>query len=90
MLPNSLEVRPSSSRTHSSITKTTGLLSNPQPAVTTSVKSSKAFTPVPRPAISSSGTKVRTNTPQPRDARVDRENLGDFAEFIRSTGKLPS
>lgn len=36
------------------------------------------------------GSKLRPNVPQPRDARIDRDSIGDFAEFIRSTGPANS
>ena len=48
-------------------------------------KHNTALKPVTRPS-SNTGAKLRSNAPQPRDARVDRDSLGDFAEFIRSTG----
>jgi hypothetical protein len=38
----------------------------------------------------SGGSKLRSNVPQARDARVDRDSIGDFAEFIRSTGPANS
>jgi hypothetical protein len=38
----------------------------------------------------SGGSKLRSNVPQPRDARIDRDSIGDFAEFIRSTGPANS
>jgi hypothetical protein len=46
----------------------------------------KPFKPIPRPP-SNSGSRLRANAPQARDARIDRDSMGDFAEFIRSTGK---
>lgn len=50
-----------------------------------SQKSTATFKSLPRPS-SNTGSKLRPNAPQPRDARVDRESIGDFAEFIKSTG----
>jgi hypothetical protein len=47
----------------------------------------KAIKPVSRP-MSNTGAKLRPNAPQARDARVDRDSMGDFAEFIRSTGQF--
>lgn len=44
----------------------------------------KANRPVVRPTANT-GAKVRQG-PQARDARVERDSIGDFAEFIRSTG----
>ncbi|KAL3422482.1 hypothetical protein PVAG01_06638 [Phlyctema vagabunda] len=68
--------RPSTSRSHSSsLTRLTGLNSNPP--VTDKQ--------LPRPATSGT-SRLRSNAPQARDARVDRDSIGDFAEFIRSTG----
>lgn len=32
------------------------------------------------------GSRVRPGAPQARDARVERDSVGDFADFIRSTG----
>ncbi|KAF7874158.1 hypothetical protein EAF04_002830 [Stromatinia cepivora] len=32
------------------------------------------------------GSLKGSNSPQPRDARTDRDSLGDFSDFIRSTG----
>lgn len=41
---------------------------------------------IPRPTANT-GARVRTGAPQqPRDARAERDSIGDFAEFIRSTG----
>jgi hypothetical protein len=37
-----------------------------------------------RPA--SNGSRSRSNVSQARDARVNRDSIGDFADFIRSTG----
>ena len=69
----------------------TGLHSNPLPAVAASVKSAKTFSPGSRSVTPASSARVRANAPQPRDARVgNRDSLGDFAEFIRSTGKFQS
>ncbi|KAK3325158.1 hypothetical protein B0H66DRAFT_111325 [Apodospora peruviana] len=41
---------------------------------------------VPRSTSNNMATKSRANGPQARDARMPRESLADFAEFIRSTG----
>ncbi|KAM0136602.1 hypothetical protein ACHAPC_007701 [Botrytis cinerea] len=73
--------RPSTNRTHStSVSKHTGLHSNPPSEVSKSIASLKGTS---RPSTSSS--RVRANV-QPRDARIDRDSLGDFSDFIRSTG----
>ncbi|RDW62861.1 hypothetical protein BP5796_11163 [Coleophoma crateriformis] len=73
--PSGSDPRPGTGRTHSgSITKLTGLHSNPPDD---SVR--------PGQGVKNAGpSKLRPNTP--RDARVDRDSIGDFAEFIRSTG----
>ncbi|KAL1845548.1 hypothetical protein VTK73DRAFT_492 [Phialemonium thermophilum] len=42
--------------------------------------------PIPRAAQLGVSSKPRANVPQARDARLPRESLADFAEFIRSTG----
>lgn len=76
-------------RSHSSsVSKQNGLNSNPPLEVARSVKSAKSFKPVARPQASNTGARLRPNAPQARDARVDRDSIGDFAEFIRSTGKF--
>ncbi|PQE30391.1 Nascent polypeptide-associated complex subunit alpha protein [Rutstroemia sp. NJR-2017a WRK4] len=68
--------RPATGRSHSSsVSKTTGLYSHPlNPTISRGTTSSR----------------LRGNTPQPRDARADRDSLGDFSEFIRSTGPANS
>lgn len=80
--------RPQTGRSHSSsLGKGSGLTrlqSNPQVELP-QAKPVKAFKPVPRPS-SNTGSRLRPNAPQARDARVDRDSIGDFAEFIRSTG----
>ncbi len=79
--------RPKTSRSHSSsVSKLTG--SQSQPPVETP-KAAQPFKAIPRPT-SNAGSRLRANAPQPRDARVDRDSIGDFAEFIRSTGKWGS
>jgi hypothetical protein len=89
ILPTPIEVqRPTTSRSHSSsVSKFTGLHSNPLAETPKSVKSAKSFKPTPRQA-SNTGARLRSNAPQARDARVDRDSMGDFAEFIRSTGQF--
>jgi hypothetical protein len=67
-------------RTSSSASRFTALNSHHSPT------SEKAPRGVPRPTANT-GAKVRTSAPQQaRDARVERDSIGDFAEFIRSTG----
>ncbi|ESZ90122.1 hypothetical protein SBOR_9496 [Sclerotinia borealis F-4128] len=74
--------RPATGRTHtSSVSKHTGLHSNPPSDTPKRLASSKGSL---RPSTSSS--RARSNTPQARDARTDRDSLGDFSDFIRSTG----
>ncbi|KAH7376259.1 hypothetical protein B0T11DRAFT_18676 [Plectosphaerella cucumerina] len=62
-----------------SVSRTTGLHSHPiQPP------KPKGYIPRAPPGASSSAT--RAGGPQARDARVARESVLDFADFIRSTG----
>ncbi|RDL39178.1 uncharacterized protein BP5553_03518 [Venustampulla echinocandica] len=76
-IKNSQE-RPPTNRSHSSsVGKFAGLRSNPTEA------SSQSTSTTPR-------AKPRSNGPQPRDARADRDSIGDFADFIRSTGPANS
>ncbi|KAH7356958.1 hypothetical protein BKA65DRAFT_218627 [Rhexocercosporidium sp. MPI-PUGE-AT-0058] len=83
--------RPTTGRSHSSsVGKQNALNANPPIEVARSVKSNKSFKPVPRPQSSNIGARLRPNAPQARDARVDRDSIGDFAEFIRSTGPANS
>lgn len=86
MTLNSQDVaRPSTSRSHSStVSKVTGLHSNPPVETPRSTKSAKLSKPSPAPAADT-GARLRPNAPQPRDARVERESMGDLAEFISST-----
>ncbi|KAI1495123.1 hypothetical protein F5X96DRAFT_203295 [Biscogniauxia mediterranea] len=74
--------RSSSLKRSMSVTKATGLNSHPPTEFTTNGRYGGS---VPKtPSISS---RPRTGTvPQARDARVPRESVNDFAEFIRSTG----
>jgi hypothetical protein len=85
--------RPPSGRSHSSsVTKLSALRSNPPVDIPIpsprSPKLPKQFKPVPITSNKSTGTRLRPNAPQARDARVDRDSVGDFADFIRSTGML--
>jgi len=48
-------------------------------------KSKPAKAPKIQPS-SNTGTRLRPNAPQARDARVDRDSMTDFSEFLRSTG----
>ncbi|KAI0395427.1 hypothetical protein F5Y17DRAFT_465730 [Xylariaceae sp. FL0594] len=68
-----------------STTKTTGLGSHPPSEMTTSGKynSINATSKAPPPLTARSRTGP---APQARDARIPRESLQDFADFIRSTG----
>ncbi|TGO55417.1 hypothetical protein BOTNAR_0245g00220 [Botryotinia narcissicola] len=73
--------RPATSRTHStSVSKHTGLHSHPPSDVSKNTTSLKGTS---RPSTGSS--RVRANV-QPRDARIERDSLGDFSDFIRTTG----
>jgi hypothetical protein len=68
--------RPATGRSHSSsVSKNTGLYSHPLNPTT---------------SRGTTSSRLRGNTPQPRDARADRDSLGDFSEFIRSTGPANS
>ncbi|KAH9892337.1 hypothetical protein F4778DRAFT_316707 [Xylariomycetidae sp. FL2044] len=74
--------RSSSLQRSLSVTKTTGLGSHPPTDVSTNGKyAGMASNPPPLPSKARSGSG-----PQARDARVPRESMQDFAEFIRSTG----
>lgn len=89
--PTIPDAGPMTSRSHSSsFSKQNGLNSIPPKEVARSIKSAKSFKPVSRPQTSNTGARLRPNAPQARDARVDRDSIGDFAEFIRSTGKSSS
>ncbi|EKD21390.1 hypothetical protein MBM_00503 [Drepanopeziza brunnea f. sp. 'multigermtubi' MB_m1] len=67
-----------------------GFNSHPHVDIGKSSTSNKsALTPVSR-LQTKAGTKLRPNAPQPRDARCERDSIGDFAEFIRSTGPANS
>ncbi|KAF7892245.1 uncharacterized protein EAF01_010325 [Botrytis porri] len=73
--------RPATNRTHStSVSKHTGLHSHPPSDAS---KNNASLKGTSRPSTSSS--RVRANV-QPRDARIEQDSLGDFADFIRSTG----
>lgn len=89
--------RPPTSRSHSSsVTRLSALRSNPPTDVSkASPKSNSKQFPsyTPSPVISNKstgGSRLRPNAPQARDARVDRDSIGDFADFIRSTGPANS
>ncbi|PBP17375.1 hypothetical protein BUE80_DR011855, partial [Diplocarpon rosae] len=75
----------SNSSSLASFTKGTGLKSSPQ-----SSKSLGLFEPLSRPQFGNAGSRLRPKAPQARDARVDRDSISDFAEFIRSTGPANS
>lgn len=82
--------RPPTTRSRSSSTnKVNGLRANPPTDVPKST--ARSYTPISRPPTNmSNGSRLRTNQPQARDARVDRDSIGDFADFIRSTGPANS
>ncbi|KAI1502910.1 hypothetical protein F5X99DRAFT_147636 [Biscogniauxia marginata] len=74
--------RSSSLKRSISITKATGLSSHPPTAFPINGRYGGTV-----PRAPSTSSRVRTGTvPQARDARVPRESMNDFAEFIRSTG----
>lgn len=70
-----------------SVSRATGLNSHPvAPAVSDAVVvTTRANGPVPR-SVPPVPSNPRSNGPQARDARLPRESLADFADFIRSTG----
>ncbi|ORY59580.1 uncharacterized protein BCR38DRAFT_350863 [Pseudomassariella vexata] len=75
--------RSSSLKRSMSVSKATGLNSHPP----TDYHSGKLSGPVPRAPPVSYSSKTRSGAAsQARDARIPRESLQDFAEFIRSTG----
>jgi hypothetical protein len=75
-----------------SVTMATGLNSHPIPRdisrdVSRDIPASTQLNgPIPRAPSSAGGSRSKVNPPQARDARVPRESVMDFAEFIRSTG----
>ncbi|KAH8167398.1 hypothetical protein CIB48_g842 [Xylaria polymorpha] len=75
--------RSSSIKRSISVNQSTGLSSHPTPDMSVNGKYSNG-TSKPLPPVSS---RSRTGpAPQAREARVPRESMQDFAEFIRSTG----
>ncbi|KAI9742253.1 MAG: hypothetical protein M1818_004153 [Claussenomyces sp. TS43310] len=62
---------------HGSVTRTTGLRSNP-PA--------EALRPNSSRPVSKASSRVRSIAAQARDARAEHDSISDFAEFIRTTG----
>ncbi|KAK8109794.1 hypothetical protein PG999_007931 [Apiospora kogelbergensis] len=74
--------RSSSMKRSLSLNKSTGLSSHP-PQVH---GDAKLAGPVPRAPPVSMATQGRMGAGQARDARIPRESLQDFAQFIRSTG----
>ncbi|KAF3013552.1 hypothetical protein E8E14_010275 [Neopestalotiopsis sp. 37M] len=71
-----------------SVSKATGLSSHPLGShpMEQQSKSSKLTGPVPRAPPVSMGNYHNRASAQARDARVPRESVADFADFIRSTG----
>ncbi|KAK9782636.1 hypothetical protein AB5N19_09215 [Seiridium cardinale] len=80
--------RSSSLKRSLSVTKSTGLSSHPPEHQSSAKTNGKLSGPVPRaPPVSMANYHARTAaTAQARDARVPRESISDFADFIRSTG----
>ncbi|KAI1847011.1 hypothetical protein JX266_006886 [Neoarthrinium moseri] len=79
--------RSSSIKRSLSVTKSTGLNSHPPEAQANGKSHSKLSGPVPRaPPVSMANYHGRAAGAQARDARVPRESIADFADFIRSTG----
>ncbi|KAJ9156626.1 FLO11-like protein [Pleurostoma richardsiae] len=77
--------RPADRKRSVSVSRTTGLNSHP---VEASQSGGKLTGPVPRAPPVSMQNRLRANGPQARDARIPRESLADFAEFIRATGPV--
>jgi hypothetical protein len=75
--------RPPTGQSHSSSAGKYSKQAYPEPPH--SPKVLKTVKAAPRQAPNT-GARLRPNAPQARDARVDRESMGDFAEFIKSTG----
>lgn len=69
-----------------SVSKATGLSSHPLGAHPLDRPSSKLSGPIPRAPPVSMANYQNRSTAQARDARVPRESVADFADFIRSTG----
>src|ERR1700761_1869519 len=67
-----------------SVSVSTGLHSHPVGDVP--ANSGKPTGQGPRSIQTAQPAKTRANPPQARDARLPRESLADFADFIRSTG----
>ncbi|KAJ3562799.1 hypothetical protein NPX13_g8427 [Xylaria arbuscula] len=76
--------RSSSIKRSLSVNKATALSSHSPPEKTSSIYSNGSSKALPPVSMRSRMAAV----PQARDARVPRESLQDFAEFIRSTGPL--
>jgi hypothetical protein len=72
--------RPATGRSHSSSTS-----KYTKPAVVENPQSGRAMKTAPRPAPNT-GARLRPATSQPRDAKADGESMGDFADFIKSSG----
>ncbi|KAI9055550.1 hypothetical protein LZ554_000497 [Drepanopeziza brunnea f. sp. 'monogermtubi'] len=83
-----LDHRPTSGRSPSSSPgkPTAGLNSHPHVDIGKPITLNKSALRLQTKA----GTRLRPNAPQPRDARCERDSVGDFAEFIRSTGPANS
>lgn len=75
--------RPSDLRRSTSVTQSSILREHP--AGDAHANGGSLNGPIPRSSVADA-PKSRVNAPQPRDARLPRESLADFAEFIRSTG----
>ncbi|KLU85355.1 hypothetical protein MAPG_04383 [Magnaporthiopsis poae ATCC 64411] len=81
--PTSSVARLGDSRRTQSVSQATGLSSHP---VNTSPSTGVKLTgPIPR-APPGMVSRIRVVGPQARDARVPKESLSDFADFIRATG----
>jgi hypothetical protein len=81
------DVKRTPSLNHGSVPMLTGLNSHPvEIKLASPTVPAKLSGPVPRTPSIIGAARSRANAPQARDARVPRESVMDFAEFIRSTG----
>lgn len=74
--------RPATGRSHSS---SVSRYTASRPSESSKPLKQAQTQPLYRPA-SNTGARLRPNAPQARDARVEDDSIGDFADFIKSTG----
>ena len=75
-------VRPTTGRSHSSSVSKY----NASRTSESSRLSKQAQTQALNRPVSNTGARLRPNAPQARDARVEDDSIGDFANFIKTTG----